>query len=269
MTKQVCKDPRCVQGNLYDDEGTYWGICPHVIRNNLYEFHKWSGSNLEHFQLIDDLEFNQTIKLRLGPGQYRSIKMKDEIELLADDYESLLGNSSRIICRGPSGEGKTQFAMTLSNEISKRTMLNYSDSSKHVKFYYLSLMRLVVFGLMYDSNEIEKITRHIKASNILILDDLGEDVESGYKKNKEPDKRHEAALNFLKSVLDFFDGLIIVTTNDSEITTRYENKPRLQSRLFGEADVRGNLLTYVLAEGVDYRDKVVSKGIQSLKNRFK
>jgi hypothetical protein len=267
----TCENPNCQGGTVYTNEGIPT-LCDCIIDYNLKLFHKWSEAKPEHFNKIEELAENPEIHIRVSKGDHKPIRLKSFLNWIVDSREDLIKSNSRFVFMGFPGRGKTVAALTASIGISSK--IPWSQKDEDYKYYfYLSIKSLISSGVLFNAEDKKRILYKIKASRMLILDDLGGELELTPKYvNGEmvQDRRQIEVLDFLKHVTDMFEGVIFITTNNSKIHQSYTmteaeridpsvinkvDEERLHSRLFGDIDKRKNIMYVTFAHNVDLRDK--------------
>lgn len=269
-----CKfNKNCLKGQVWE-EGVFKGRCECMREKFINFYYDWSSSPVRNKKFIEELSKDKEIYL--DGDEEKQVELTEEIKFLSEIYiklinESMKNNrpiSDKILLQGTPGSGKTQFAITLALEILKDMDLTRSEMI-YKPFYFLSLEKIISESKVYDDNFKEQLWKKINYSKVLIIDDLGEELEKLKKTNGQEDKRVLEVLDILKQITEEFNGLLIMTTNIPNFEKMYEKvKPRLHSRLFGKEGENDNLLFYAVV-GEDKRDEQKSEAIMSIKNRFK
>lgn len=258
-----CKvnNKNCLNGQIWE-EGRFISRCE-CKRIEFVEFYyRWSEAPeklKKELKEIKDKEIYVNAKLK------NAVSYKDEVKILVENKDDLIQSNAKILLQGIPGSGKTQFSLTLALEILKTMDLTKSEM-KYDAFYFFPIKKLISERKIFDNDFVGRVWEKVKFANVLIVDDLGEELD--ILKRNSNDKRVFEVLDLLKTILDTFEGLTIMTTNNPKFEEMYkEEHARLHSRLFGEEGENDNLLYYAII-GDDERDKQASKTVSFLKNRF-
>lgn len=157
----------------------------------------------------------------------------------------------RMVFFGDTGTAKTSAAISLA----------YEGGKRNVHFYYLSMHKLhQLFRYDFYNEEAKKEVENkkylIENADILIIDDLGKEVDALNLGNDNDVRLLKQMHTYLDGVLRSKKRLVITTTNSkpSETKEKYAKyDPRLFSMLFD-----GNVLIY------QFREKVRKEKIDSV-----
>ena len=272
-----CSNPECNGGTLYDKEGRPY-LCECIINQNLKLFHNWSEAKQEHFCKVDDLFENPEIFIRISKGQHKPVRLKNFLNWIIENGETLIKNNSRFVFSGFPGRGKTQASLASCIGIASKIPWSQKDSD-YKYYFYLSVKSLISSGMLFNSEEKKRLIYKVKNSQMMILDDLGEDLEIPPKMvggERIQDKRQAEVHDFLKFIADEFEGILFITSNNSKIEQSYimtdaekqdphcvtkVHEPRLHSRLFGDIDKRTNIMIASFISDTDLRDKQENNAI--------
>lgn len=157
-------------------------------------------------------------------------------------------NNYKLLFFGDTRTGKTQAAISLALEGAKRNK----------KFYYLSCHEVHKL-FRYDFNDEEKskeISERLKVlegSEILIIDDLGKEIDLLANGNERDEILLKKILDFIDATLRQKNRLTIITSNlnDEDIVKKYNQySKRLSGVLF-----KGNVLKYQFGKVLADLDK--------------
>lgn len=181
-------------------EGAVYRKCE-CIRDKKVDFYfKRSETPASHYLLLEDMK-DQAIK----SGKGKTAGLKSVISTLTgsrENIDNMIENQFRIVLKGSNGSGKTQTAVTMALEMLRKFDL---DSNEEVnKFFFLSISSLK--ENIFNNEEKMRIRKRISNSQILILDDLGTEIQT--KNNQIP-----YIMEYLNDVIRSFTGIIIITTN--------------------------------------------------------
>jgi DNA replication protein DnaC len=248
--KAVCKyNQNCING-LVNVDGNYIK-CECIRDRKIEHFFNWSDAERKHFKRLADLKDQETIS-----GKGRRFSYKNVIEQLTnnpDNIKHLVEDEFRLVLSGGTGSGKTQMAVTTAIEV----LANFDLQDLEVfprKFYFLPVVDIKNYQFDKDKTKLNEIRDKVKKSDVLILDDLGTEIQI---KNESIPYIHDA----LNTIIRSFNGFLIITTNlNNNINETYKNyNKRLASVLTqGSEDEHGeynNLFYNVLAPGNKERRK--------------
>lgn len=264
----------CNDGSLFGENGEWLGRCKCKIGEWLNYGYEWSETPERYRKKAvlskldgEDVHFE---------GQV--LNSVDEMKYLIENYDTLKGDArnepARFILQGTAGGGKTQFAVTFAFEIFKSINWNKPNLEPELKhFYYMSVSNILKEGKLFDKDAKDKIWAKVRQAKILIIDDLGEELDYIEKNangaHVKVDKRVNELLDFLKAIFDQYSGIVIVTTNVArqKMEADYDLvQPRFSSRLFTDA----SMLVYTFKyRDRDLRDEQKNDAVDKLKNRFK
>lgn len=261
---KTCKNPNCTDGAVFI-KGIFRGRCECKRMEFLNFFFDWSEANERHKKLAKHLQ-NDPIYFESKKDQ--EVDSIEEMKYLVENHEELMKSKTVLLLKGVPETGKTQWAVTFALEVLK-TMDLQKDIIPFHRFYFLPLAKLITEQKLFDKEYMDELWRKVKMSDVVIIDDLGEELDIPATRTGE-DKRKIEVLNVLKNIVDSQKGILIVTTNSAKIQNEY-NKPgteRLHSRLFGDIKTRQTVLEYsFLSKGK--RDGLESETVKKMKDRFK
>lgn len=257
----TCKDQKIIE--IESPHGIYNKRCECLREDNANHFFTWSGAESKYKKTIDELnDFKVFFEYQKDQQiQKQPVSVKSEMQMLLQDFKENKEQQLKILLKGTNGRGKTQFAVTLAYEILKQHMdLTTQDIEIH-RFFFFKPIDLVNRGELFNQNRKDEIVRKISKSSVLIIDELSEELELGAE-----DKRKHEILRLLNSVLDSFNGLVIITTNTENPESKYQKEnPRMHSRLF----TKGSMIKYTfVGSGDDLRSKASSANKNKYENRF-
>lgn len=268
MFCEVCEDRK-----LIEREGKTIR-CECVRKLNTQHFIKWSEIDAkEHAKLLKDLEDRKVFFEYEEEGKIKRqiVSIKDELKLLIQDRKENIADHFKILLKGTNGRGKSQFAVTLALEILIRMDLKKTDIDMN-KFFFFNPLHLIIENKIYSDERKKEIFEKIKQADVLILDELGEELElftyNAQEKTYIPnDKRVTELHRLIKYILDNFKGLVIMTSNLDNPEEHYKKiSPRMHSRLF----TSGSMSTYLFGgTGLDERSKKQAVNQHKYKNRFR
>jgi hypothetical protein len=280
-----CDNPKCSGGTIFSDQGIPT-LCDCIIDYNLKLFHKWSEAKPEHFNKIEELTENPEIHIRISKGEHKPIRLKTFLNWIVENRDDLIESNSRFVFAGFPGRGKTVAALAASIGISSK--IEWTQRDEDYKYYfYLSIKGLISSGILFDKEEKRRFLYKVKNSRMLIIDDLGEELELEPRivnGERVQDRRQIEVLDLLKHIADVFEGIIFMTTNNSKIHNSYimteeeKNDPdcilkvdeeRLHSRLFGDIDIRKNIMFASFLSNMDLRDKKENNCISAFLDELK
>lgn len=178
-------------------------ICECLRLQNVETFYNWSDAPQKYNKRLVELEDQNILNGKDKKVSYKK-SMKQLIEK-RENIESMIQNEFRIVLKGTTGSGKSQYAVTLAMEI----LANYNlqDHNPDInKFYFLSIHKLN--EIIFNDNKKAKADYHekIRKAKVLIIDDIGVDIQ--FENNKTP-----YMLDELDHIIRSFQGILILTTN--------------------------------------------------------
>lgn len=153
------------------------------------------------------------------------------------------GETPNIIFTGKPGTGKTRLSISMANEI-----LNNGKSVLYISTNKLVELKKDGFNDVKAQDRVNVLTRLIRGTDILILDDLGTETNM-----KDVQKATEFTQKTLFDIADVRDGKVnIITTNNNgtELTKTYN--PKIVSKLLTKKSE--NVIQFNNLD--DYRERI-------------
>ena len=221
-------------------------VCECNRDKTLNKMYEWSEAPPKYKKQLIELEDQ---KIKNGKGTI--VSYKESIERLTknrENIEMMIENEFRIVLKGSTGSGKTQFALTLAMEILKNYDLQDPNPELN-KFFFLSIAKLNEVIFEKEKSYYDKIRK----ASVLIIDDIG--VELQVQNNKTA-----YILMELDHLIREFEGILIITTNVAEnLKEMYEHhNKRLSSVILTDTEENhgiNNSLFYTFAQREERRKK--------------
>jgi DNA replication protein DnaC len=197
----IAKNENCKEGWVRTE--TDYVVCECIRLQNVEKFFNWSDTPKKYFKRLVELEDQNILN-----GKEKAVSYKKSMEQLfgkRENIQTMIENEFRIVLKGTTGSGKTQYAVTLATEM----LANYDLQSQNPqlnKFYFLSIHKLS--EIIFNDDKKAKADYHekIRKAKVLIIDDVGVDIQFDNKKTPY-------MLDELDHIIRNFEGILILTTN--------------------------------------------------------